>query len=122
MPATYIKLYLVDKIFSKVTDSEQKSEKVLEKLTKLISNMTQLEDMFSIETPTFILVHKKSNITTLPFNMEFKNNTIQLPDLFNLINNNNQINETKQITLKVYDKIEFELLIIFLIFYKLNLF
>jgi hypothetical protein len=87
-----------------VTDSEQKSEKVLEKLTKLISNMTQLEDMFSIETPTFILVHKKSNITTLPFNMKFKNNTIQLPDLFNLINNNNQINITEQITLKVYDK------------------
>ena len=84
--------------------------------------MTQFEDMFSIETPTLILVHKKSNITTLPFNMEFKNNTIQLPDLFNLINNNNQINETKQITLKVYDKIEFELLIIFLIIYKLNLF
>ena len=104
-----------------MTDSEQKSEKILEKLTRLISNMTQLEDMFSIETPTFILVHKKSNITTLPFKMEFKNNTIQLPDLFNLINNNNQ-NETKQITLKVYDKIEFELLIIFLIFFKLNLF
>ena len=105
-----------------MTDSEQKSEKVLEKLTKLISNMTQLENIFSIETPTFILVHIKSNTTTFQFNMQIEKNSFQLPDLFNLINNNNKINETKQITIKVYDKIEFELLIIFLIFYKLNLF
>jgi len=53
-----------------VTDLEQKTEKVLAKFTKIILNMTQLEDMFSIETPTFILVHKKSNISSFPIDME----------------------------------------------------
>jgi hypothetical protein len=61
--------------------------------------MAQLEDMFSIETPTFILVHKKSNISN---DMKIENNSFQLPG-FNLTNNKSQINETKLIMLKVND-------------------
>ena len=91
-----------------MTDLEQKSEKVLAKLTKIISNMTQLEDMFSIQTPMFILIHKKSNISSLSFEMEIENNTFQLPDLFYLINNKNKINDSNLITLKVNDLIWFE--------------
>jgi hypothetical protein len=86
-----------------VTDLEQKTEKVLAKFTKIILNMTQLEDMFSIETPTFILVHKKSNISSFPFNMQIENNSFQLPRFSILTIRNNQTNQTKQITLKVKD-------------------
>jgi hypothetical protein len=86
-----------------VADLEQKTEKVLEKFTKIIMNMTQLEDMFSIETPTFILVHKKSNISSLPFDMGIENNSFQLPIFSNLTNNKNQTNQTQEITLKVND-------------------
>jgi len=63
--------------------------------------MTQWEDMFSIESPTFKIVHKKSNISSLPFSMEIENNRFQLPSLLNLINNNNQIDDSTLITLKV---------------------
>jgi hypothetical protein len=86
-----------------VTDSEQKTEKVLAKLTKIILNMTQLEDMFSIETPTFLLVHKKSNVSSLPIDMRIENNSFQLPVSLNLTNKNNRTNQTKIITLKVND-------------------
>jgi hypothetical protein len=84
-----------------VTDLEQKTEKVLTKFTKIILNMTQLEDMFSIETPTFVLVHKKSNISSFPFDMEIEKNTFRLSSFLNLTNGNNQTNQTKQVTLKV---------------------
>ena len=84
-----------------MTDLEQKTEKVLAKLTKIILNMTQSEDMFSIETPTFMLVHKKSNVSSFPFDMEIENNTFQLSSFFNLTNGNNQTNQSKIITLKV---------------------
>jgi hypothetical protein len=67
--------------------------------------MTQLENMFSIETPTFKVVHKKSNVSSLPFIMEIDNNTFQLSSLLNLINNKNQINYNNLITLKVNDLI-----------------
>ena len=86
---------------SKVTDLEQKTEKVLAKFTKIIFNMTQLEDIFSIETPAFMLVHKKSNISSFPFDMEIENNSFKLPKFSNLTNSNNQTNQTKQIILKV---------------------
>jgi hypothetical protein len=86
-----------------VTDLEQKTENVLAKFTKIILNMTQLEDMFSIETPTFILVHKKSNISSFPFDMEIESNSFKLPRFSNLTIRNNQTNQTKQITLKVND-------------------
>ena len=89
--------------FSKVTDLEEKTDKVLEKLSKIILNMTQLEDMFSIETPRFRLVHKNSNISSFPFNMEIENNSFKLSGLFNLTENHKKINETNQITLKVND-------------------
>ncbi len=84
-----------------MTDLEQKTEKVLTKFTKIILNMTQLEDMFSIETPTFVLVHKKSNISSFPFDMEIEKNTFRLSSFLNLTNGNNQTNQTKQVTLKV---------------------
>ncbi len=86
-----------------MTDSETKSERVLKKLTKIILTQTQLKDMISIETPTFILVHKKTNVSSLPFDMEIDKNTFQLPGFFNLTTNNKQINATNQITLKVND-------------------
>ncbi len=63
--------------------------------------MTQLEEMISIETPTFILIHKKINISSMPFVMFIENNSFQLPGFVNLTNNENQINQTKQIILKV---------------------
>ena len=84
-----------------MTDLEQKSEKVLEKLTKIILNMTQLEDMFSIETPRFILIHNKSKISSFQFDMDIENNTFQLPGFFNFTTNNKQINDINQITLRV---------------------
>jgi hypothetical protein len=61
--------------------------------------MTQLEDTFSIETPRCMVIHKKSNVSSLPFDMEIENNTFKLPGFFNLINK--QINDTNLITLKV---------------------
>ncbi len=84
-----------------MTDLEQKSEKALAILTKIIMNMTQLEDIYSFETSEFILIHKKSNVPSLPLDMEIENNTLQLPGLINLIDNKNKINETNQIMLKV---------------------
>ena len=86
-----------------MTDLEQKTEKVLAKFTKIILNMTQLEDIFSIETPAFMLVHKKSNISYFPFDMQIENNSFKMPRFSNLTNGNNQTNQTKQITLKVKD-------------------
>jgi hypothetical protein len=85
-----------------VTDLEEKTEKVLVKLTSIFLNMTQLEDIFSIETPTFMLLYKKSNVPSLPFNIiSIENNSICLPGFFNLTINKNQTNIKKQITLKV---------------------
>ena len=78
-----------------MTDLEQKSEKVLAKLTKIIVNMTLLDDMFSIETPRFVFLHKKSNVSILQFDMDIENNT------FHLNYNSSQIYDTKQITLRV---------------------
>ena len=89
--------------FTKVTDLEEKTDKVLDKLSKIILNMTQLEDMFSIETPRFRLVYKNSNVSSFPFNMEIENNSIKLSGLLNLTKNHKKINETNQITLKVND-------------------
>ena len=77
-----------------MTDLEQKSEKVLAKLTKIIVNMTQLKDIFSIETPRFVFLHKKSNVSSLALDMDVENNTFQL-------NFNSHIYDTKQITLRV---------------------
>jgi hypothetical protein len=66
--------------------------------------ITQLEDTFSIETPTFLLVHKKSNVSlTIPFDMEIENNLFQLPGFLNLISSKNQKNDANLITLKVND-------------------
>ena len=65
--------------------------------------MTKLEDMISIETPTFILIHKNSNASSLSLDMEIENNSFQLPRFFNLSTNNKQINDANQITLKVKD-------------------
>jgi len=65
--------------------------------------MTRLEDMISIETPTFILIHKNSNASSLSLDMEIENNSFQLPGFFNLSTNNKQINDANQITLKVKD-------------------
>jgi hypothetical protein len=84
-----------------VTDLEQKSEKALAILAKIIMNMTQLEDIYLIETSEFILIHKKSNVSSLPLDIEIENNTFQLPGLINLIDNKNKINDTNQIMLKV---------------------
>jgi hypothetical protein len=85
-----------------VTDLEEKTEIVLAKLTSIFLNMTQLEDMFSIETPTFRLVYKKTNFSSLPFkNMSSENNSICLPGFINFALNNYQANFDKQMTLKV---------------------
>ena len=84
-----------------MTDLEQKSEKVLAILTKIIMNMTQLEDIYLFETSEFILIHKKSNVSSSLLDMEIENNTFQLPSLINLIDNKNKINDTNQIMLKV---------------------
>jgi len=65
--------------------------------------MTRLEDMISIETPTFILIHKNSNASSLSLDMEIEKNSFQLPRFFNLSTNNKQINDANQITLKVKD-------------------
>ena len=46
--------------------------------------MTKLEDMISIETPTFILIHKNSNASSLSIDMEIENNSFQLPGFYNL--------------------------------------
>jgi hypothetical protein len=84
-----------------VTDLEQKNEKVLALFTKIILNMTQLEDMISIETPTFLLIYKKINSSSLQLDMMIEKNTFQLPELVNLISNNSQINDNNLILLKV---------------------
>jgi len=84
-----------------VTDLEQKSEKALAILIKIIVNMTQLGDIYLFETSEFILIYKKSNVSSLPLDMEIENNTFQLPGLINLIDNKNKINDTNQIMLKV---------------------
>jgi hypothetical protein len=86
---------------SKVTDSEQKTEKVLAKLNKIFSNMTLLEEKFSIETPRLMVVHKKSNVSSFSFDMEIENNSFKMVGSFNLINDKNLLNNIKQLTLKV---------------------
>ena len=64
-------------------------------------NMTNFGDMFSIETPTFILVHKILNASSLPFNMEIEKNVFKLPGFFNLKNRKNQTSNKRLIMLKV---------------------
>ena len=64
--------------------------------------MTQLEDIFSIETPTFMLAYKIEKISSLPFKkMNIENNSLNLPRFFNLTWNKNQTNFNQQMTLKV---------------------
>ena len=85
-----------------MTDLEEKTEKVLAKLTSIFLNMTQLEDVFLIETPTFMLVYKIANISSLSFkNMSIENNSICLPGFFNFTCNKSQTNLNKQMILKV---------------------
>ncbi len=85
-----------------MTDLEEKTEIVLVKLTSIFLNMTQLEDVFLIETPTFMLVYKIANISSLSFkNMRIENNSICLPGFINFTLNKNQANFDKQMTLKV---------------------
>jgi hypothetical protein len=64
--------------------------------------MTQLEDMFLIETPTFMLAYKIANISSLPFKkINIENNSLNLSRFFNLTWNKNQTNFNQQMTLKV---------------------
>ena len=64
--------------------------------------MTQLEDMFLIETPTFMLAYKIANISSLPLKkMNIENNSLNLPRFFNLTWNKNQTNFNQRMTLKV---------------------
>ena len=85
-----------------MTNLEEKTEKVLVKLTAIFLNMTQLEDIFSIETPTFMLVYKIANISSFPYeNMSIENNLLCLPGFFNFTWNKNLTNSNKQMTLKV---------------------
>ena len=82
-----------------MTDLEEKTEKVLVKLTSIFLNMINLEDNFSIKTPTFMLIFKKSS---LPFvNMSIEKNSLCLPGFLNLTKNKSQTNLNKQIIIKV---------------------
>ena len=63
--------------------------------------MTNVDATFSIETPTFKLVHKILNASSLPFDVESENNMLKLPGFMNLTNGKNLTNDKKLITLKV---------------------
>lgn len=92
------------KFIIKVTDLEEKSERILEKLTQIFSSLSNLEETFSIETPSFQLVHKKVNSSALPINMSIESSSIDLPGFFNLTNDKNQTNYGKIVTLRVNNK------------------
>ncbi len=64
-------------------------------------NMTNFADMFSIETPTFILVHKILNASSLPLGLVIEKNVFKLPGFFNLTNSKNQTSNKQLIILKV---------------------
>ena len=70
--------------------------------------MSSLENTFTIETPSFILIHTKLNTSTLPFNMKIENNSFNLPGFFNMTNSKNQSNNDQLITLRVnyYKKVD----------------
>ena len=63
--------------------------------------MSSLENTFTIETPSFILIHSKINTSTLPFNMNIENNSFNLPGFLNMTNAKNRSNNDQLITLRV---------------------
>ncbi len=63
--------------------------------------MSSLENTFTIETPSFILIHSKLNTSTLPLNMNIENNSFNLPGFYYLTNTKNHSNIDQLITLRV---------------------
>jgi hypothetical protein len=64
-------------------------------------NMTSLDDEFSIETPSFIVTHKKLNASSLPFSIgTVQNSWFSLPSYSNLTNQKS-LTHDKNLTLQV---------------------
>jgi hypothetical protein len=63
--------------------------------------MINLDESFSIDTPTFQLVHRKVNSSSLPLTIAIKNNSLTLSKFSNLFKDMNQTNDYQTIMLKV---------------------
>ena len=63
--------------------------------------MSSLENTFTIETPSLILIHSKINTSTLPLNMNIENNSFTLPGFLNMTTAKNRSNNDQLITLRV---------------------
>ena len=77
--------------FLKIVDLEQKSEKILALLIKMILNITQLDEKIEIKTPSFMLLLVKTNSTSLPAEINISNNKFILPSICQIKNCSKQI-------------------------------
>jgi hypothetical protein len=84
---------------------EQKSEKVQNLITSILSKIMQLGNSFSIETSSFIMNYSVLNSSSLPTIVNLKNSLIQMPSFFDLIHNiNNCSKQTIILKVKFFTK------------------
>jgi hypothetical protein len=72
---------------------DQKSERVQNLITQIISNLLQIGNSYEIETPSFFMKHfilNVSNNDNWPFEeMSFQGGTFKLPPFCDLVNDKN---------------------------------
>ena len=84
----------------KVADLEQKSEKIENVVTEILSNIVQKDENLTIETSSFLINHLVLSTSNLKNSINLKKNKINLPSFCELINNIHNCSE-KIITQKV---------------------
>ena len=85
-------------------DLDQKSERVLNLVTQIMSSLLIKDESNIIETPSFIVNHFILNSTNLPSELNIQNGKFKLPSFCDLDFNNLDCLNSNIVTLKVICK------------------
>ena len=84
---------------------DQKSERIQNLITQIMSNLLQIGNSYEIETPSFFMKHfilNVSNNNNWPFEvLSFQNGKFKLPPLCDLVNKNFNCSSSNALVLKV---------------------
>jgi len=89
---------------------DQKSERIQNLITQIISNLLQIGNSYEIETPSFFMKHFILNVSSInnwPFEeLSFQSGKFKLPPFCDLVNNENyNCSSSRAFVIKVITRI-----------------